>query len=279
MTGEEAVGADTGCAPLPDGGHVAYQLSGTSHGGTPILLVRPLGGTAELWGAFRAALAAVHPVISYDHRGSGRSSAPPAVVTTAALARDAVGLLDHLDVARAHVVGVSLGGMAATWLQRLAPERIATLCLASTAARGLELTNASMRRKLALAGAFARPPGDVEVRLVDRTLSPQYRRRHPDEAARIRRQVRQAPSSPVTLLRLALAGVLHDARAGLEAIDVPVLVLAGQDDGLLGVGPPRQLAAAIPGATFDVVPEAGHALTIEQPTATAARVLRFVGGG
>jgi 3-oxoadipate enol-lactonase len=269
---------DDGFVALPDGGAIAYQVRGRVHGGSPLLLVRPLGGSMALWGRFRDRLSETSRVISFDHRGAGHSSAAPAWVTTRGLARDARAVLDHLAVPRAHVFGLSLGGMAATWLAILAPTRVAKLCLASTPARGLALTHAGLRRELALAACFARPLAEVELRLVDRILSRRFREGHPEEMGRIERALHAEPAGRVALLKHALAGLMHDARSELHRIEAPTLVLAGDDDTLLGTEPPRALAAAIPGATFAIVAACGHDLTLEQPLATAARVAHFFTG-
>jgi 3-oxoadipate enol-lactonase len=274
----DAPGREAGRVPLPGGGEIAYEVDGEDRGEPPLVLLRPLGGTVALWGTFREILAARHRVISVEHRGAGRSSAAPTLVTTAGLARDVVPVLDHLGTSRFHLFGESLGGMAATWLAALAAGRVASLCLASTPLRGIELTNASIRRDLALAGAFAARPSAVEARLVHQTLSRPFRRRDPDEVRRILDVVRNDPASPGALVRLALAGAAHDARRPVATLDVPTLVLAGEDDELLGAGPPRALAAAVPGADLEVIAEAGHAITLEQPTVAATSVATFIGG-
>ena len=270
-------GDEDGRAALPDGGRLAYQIRGRRHDGTPVLLLRPLGGSMALWGAFRAALEEKHRVIAYDHRGSGHSSPAPAWVTTEGLARDALSLLDHLRAPRVHVFGISLGGMAATWLTILAPDRVARLCLASAPARGLSLTHAGLRRDLGMAACFVQPIDEVEPHLVDRILSRRFRGTHPADVRRIEEAVRAEPSTRTALLKHALAGVMHDARSGLGRIHAPTLVLAGAEDTLLGTDPPRELAAAIEGATFEILADSGHDLTLEQPLVTATRVASFFG--
>lgn len=266
---------EDGLAGLPDGGEIAYQIRGGSRLGTPVVLLRPLGGSTAIWGLFRTLLTGAFRVIALDHRGNGRSSAAPVGVTTRGLARDAIHVLDHLGIARAHVFGLSLGGMAATWLALLAPSRVARLCLASTPARGIELSHAGVRRELALAACFARPLPEVEPALVHRVLSHGFREAHPDQVRLIESTVRADPSTRTALIKHALAGLLHDARRELGRIHAPTLVLAGRNDHLLGLEAPRALAAGIPGATFEVIADAGHDLTLEQPSVTAARVARF----
>lgn len=121
-----------------EGPRLALEVSG-AHGGTPVLLLRPPGGSVVMWGAFRAALAARLRVIAFDRSGEGESDDPPRFVSTRGMGREALAVLDGLGVRRAHVFGVSLGGMAATWLAIDAPERVARVCLASTPDTGLDL--------------------------------------------------------------------------------------------------------------------------------------------
>lgn len=264
-----------GFARLPDGDELAYQIHGRAHGGIPVLLLRPLGGSMALWGAFRERLAERHRVISFDLRGTGQSSPDPAWVSTRRLARDSLQVLLYLDVPKAHVFGISFGGMIATWLAILAPTRVARLCVASAPARGLDLTRAGLRRDLALAACFARPSEHVEASLVARILSRSFREAHPDEVRRIEGIVRAEPASRIVLLKHALAAVLHDARHEVRRIESPTLVLAGQNDSLLGTEGPRALSDAIARATFEIIAGSGHALTLEQPIVTATRVSDF----
>jgi 3-oxoadipate enol-lactonase len=253
------------------GGRLAYEQHGA---GTPLLLLRPLGGSMALWGAFRAQLAQRFRVISFDLRGSGQSSAR-APLGTRAIARDALALLDALHVEQAHVFGISLGGMAATWLAIDAPARVSRLVVACAPPLGLELTHASLRRELAMAACFLRPRDEVEPALVKRVLSRAFREQHTREVAQIQEVVARHPSTRASLLRLALSGLLHRPRR-LADIRAPTLVLGASHDGLLGLGPTRELAAAIPGARWAEIEDSGHDVTLEQPQATARAVLDFL---
>lgn len=269
-------GEERGLVRLADGGNIAYEWHGRCDHGLPLLLVRPLGGSMALWGEFRERLAQYHRVLSFDFRGTGRSSGHATWLGTRGLAQEAVCVLDHVGVERVHVFGLSLGGMAASWLAIDAPTRVAGLCIASAPARGIELSVGGVHRELAMAACFLHPRQDVEASLVSRVLSREFRRAHPGEVARIERIVAATPASRTSLLKHALAGLRHDARAALPRIHSDTLVLAGSRDGLLDNTAPRALAAAIPGALFEIIADSGHDLTIEQPTVTASRVSRFL---
>ena len=275
MTRVEEV-PERGFAKLRDGAAIAYEVHGREHTGIPVLLIRPLGGSMALWGEFRARLSERVRVIAFDLRGTGRSSAEPTWVSTKGIARDSVGVLDHLGIGRTHVFGISLGGMAATWLAIRAPSRVARLCIASAPARGIAVTRAGLHRELAMAACFVRPRDEVEAGLVYRTFSARFRREHPDEVRRLERALHANPASRVALLKHALAGLLHDASRELHRIDAPTLVLAGEDDFLVGTEAVRALSRGIPEASFETITSAGHDLTLEQPCATAARALHFL---
>ena len=232
----------------------------------------------ELWGGFRRLLATRRCLVAYDPRGTGRSSAAPVGVTTRDLAEDAARLLEHLAVARADVFGLSLGGMTAEWLAIDAPEKVARLVLASTTAHGLDFVHAGVRKGLAIAKSFLSPDESAEANLLLRVLSARFRRRHPNAVARIERPVLAHPASRIELLKHAAAGARHDARDRVGDIRAPTRVLAGACDTLLGLDAQRRLADAIPGASFEVIPDAGHDITLEQPALSAERVLAFFAG-
>jgi 3-oxoadipate enol-lactonase len=260
-------------APLHE---IGYELHGEATALPPVLLFRPLGGTVDLWGEFRSTLAATFQVISFDLPGTGASAnASDWHNTTKDFARDGLDLLNHLAVPRAQVFGLSLGGMAATWLAISAPERIAKLCLASTPARGLDLSYAGLRRELSLARCFLRHDRDVESCLARRILSSRFRCEHPAEVERIVRTVHAQPTPRRVLLEHALAGFRHDVRRSLHRVEAETLVLAGKDDHLLSPSWSQALAARIDRAAFEIVEHSGHDLSLEKPRETATRVAEF----
>jgi pimeloyl-ACP methyl ester carboxylesterase len=242
---------------------------------SPILLIRPLGGSMALWGEFADALAREHRVIAFDALGTGESRGPPRA-STRDLASDARTVLDARGVGRAHVFGISLGGMVATRFAIAMPERVLALVLASTAARGLAFERAGARRGLGFARCMTHEPHQAERCIVLRVLSPEFRAEHPAEAERIADQAARLPSPRGTILAHAIAALRHDARSELARIRGRTLVLAGDRDHFLGPDACLGLAGAIARAERSVVERAGHDLTLENPGDTATRVLDFV---
>lgn len=264
-----------GFAPLPDGGRLSYTLSGPTAAPT-LLLNRPLGGSMALWGAFAEELSRSLRVISFDPRGAGRSSDVPWGFTTRDMARDAVALLDHLGIERTHVFGLSLGGMVASWIAADFAQRTDALVLASTISHAASVGLGALRRVLPVLRSLLHPGAEAEVRLVWTILSPEFRSRHPDRVTAIARKVRGAPSTRRNLLILAIAATRHETSSALARSEVKTLLLFGDWDRIASRQTETALLRELKGATLEHIPEAGHDITLEQPTLTAARVARFV---
>ena len=106
---------------------IEYVRRGT---GEPLLLIQGMSGTHASWGEPFLSLLEPHlDLIAYDHRGIGASAPRDGSFTIADLAQDAAGVLDALGIERAHVLGISMGGMVAQELAIAHPERLRTLTI------------------------------------------------------------------------------------------------------------------------------------------------------
>jgi 3-oxoadipate enol-lactonase len=234
--------------------------------GPPLLLLRPLGGTIDLWGVFRENLRENFRVIAFD---------PPPRTSTAEMARDAVELLDSLQVGKAHVFGLSLGGMVATRLAIDHGARVDRLVLASTMPWGLTARHASPKRAMSLARCLAHGDEERDACLVRRILSPRFHRERPAEVARFVDVARRHPSTRAAMVTALAAAARHDAREELHRICVETLVLIGTRDAIASPRSQRWLASAIPGARFANI-DAGHDLSLEAPIESAVAVTEFL---
>jgi pimeloyl-ACP methyl ester carboxylesterase len=114
-----------------NGVELFYELSGPT--GPPVVVFsNSLGTTLAMWDGVVPALRGRYRVLRYDTRGHGQSQVVDAPITIDDLAADLVGLLDGLEIARAHVVGLSLGGMIGQALASRSPDRVASLTLMAT---------------------------------------------------------------------------------------------------------------------------------------------------
>jgi len=263
-------------AELADGGHLSYAVAGQASSELPILLNRPLGGTMALWGPLLDTLAADFQVIAFDPRGVGRSSDLPWLHSTRAMARDALQLLNHLKLDRAHVFGLSLGGMVASWLAIDAAPRVGRLVLASTLPEPAALSHRFPRHAWAFARCLTACGAKAEVALVHEILSPQFQRAHPKQVLELEQQIRALPTKRRNLLIMLLAAASQSAESPLRHCPIQTLLLFGELDPLVGGKACRELLRALPNARFEMLTATGHDLSLERPQEVAQRIIRFL---
>lgn len=276
-----------GLARLGDGVELAYSIigpqqpaaAGSPRDELPLLLHRPLGGSMALWGEFRRRLATTYRVIAFDPQGVGRSSDVPFFYSTREMARDAVGLLDYLGVEQAHVFGLSLGGMVASYMALDAPRRVGRLVLASTLPRQAAISARALGRGLRLLRCLTKVGVQAEVCLVMRILSAQFRSDHPERLREIGQLVREVPARRRNLLALALSAARHNIEPELQGLATQTLLLFGELDPIAGQASQAELLHALPRSRLEVLARSGHDLSLEQPRTTAERVLSFLRDG
>jgi pimeloyl-ACP methyl ester carboxylesterase len=241
--------------------------------GPPLLLIQGMGGNSAHWGEpFLRELERDFELVLYDHRGIGRSGPLKGDVTTADLARDALALLDALELARTHGFGFSMGGMVAQELALAAPGRVRSLTLASTSAGGTQSKPTGGDVVQALTAAVL--SGDRE-RLMRPAFGLVVSARYAADAqnwetfAAMARQ--STPAIGVSMAQQA-AVVAHDAYGRLRGLRVPTLVLHGTEDQMLSASNGDLLASLIPGARLELLDGVGHLAYWEQPERVAALV-------
>ena len=180
------------------------------------------------------------------------------------LARDTLGLLDALGIARAHVVGASMGGMVAQHVAATWPERVASLTLIMTTSGARHLPQASLGVRHAL---LRRPENNSEEarlahfqRLFDIIGSPAYRPDPRDLRARMEASLRRSWHPAGTLRQLVAVAADGDRSPLLGRITAPTHVIHGEADPLVPVAAAHDLARKIRGSTSDLIAGMGHDL-------------------
>jgi 3-oxoadipate enol-lactonase / 4-carboxymuconolactone decarboxylase len=224
-------------------------------GAAVVMLANSLGTTLEMWDAQAAALRDRYRVLRFDHRGHR---------TVDELAKDALTLLDRLDIARVAFCGLSLGGAVGMTLARRAPERIERLILCSTTLHfGPPEQWHERAATVRSQGMDAIAPAGME-----RWFTPQA---EPDLVARFDAMLRAQPVDAYAACCEALAE--YDLRGA--DLPVPARTIAGSDD---PVTPPEKLAA-IPAERHVVIGGARHMVNAEQPDAFNAALIPFLDEG
>jgi 3-oxoadipate enol-lactonase len=237
-----------------------------------VLMVGSLGSTLEMWDPQVAALAEHFRVVRFDHRGHGKSPVVPAGFELADLGGDVTLLLDRLGVARAHVVGLSLGGMVGMWLAAHAPERVDRLALLCTSAQLGPASNWTDRA----ATVRAEGTGAIADAVLERWFTPAFATAHPELMARMREMVAGTPAEGYAACCEVVARM--DLTADLPKITAPTLAIAGADD---PATPPVHLETILAGVAdgrLAVLQSAAHLASTEQASAVNRLLLDHLRG-
>lgn len=256
-----------------------YELHGGGPG-EPVVLLMGLGTDAHGWDRQVPELARARRVLVLDNRGVGRSAKPDGPYTTADLADDVVGVMDVAGIARAHLVGLSLGGMIAQQVALRHARRVRSLTLIATYARVDRKTRETadqgagtasrVERGLGLQGLLDAGSGAaLDMRsvfgfLAPLVFSPEFLEREKDFLrAQWERSKSYGLSTPGFLGQLA-AAMGHDVLAALPTLGLPTLVVTGTADRLIKPRHSRILANAVLGARLIEVEEGTHGINLER---------------
>lgn len=248
-----------------DGAQLAVTLLGppTGSAAATVVLAHGWGASREAWAEVTGPLvAAGHPVVLYDQRGHGVSTAGTAPVTLNRLRDDLAGVLEHVDARDAILVGHSGGGYAAlayaVGVPSEAAVRLRGLVLVSTASHGQDTPAGELRMfgSRIFSRLLSHPP-------LGRRILAQMLGRRPDPAAAETTRRLFAAITPTTRADFFRTSCGMDLRPGLGAVHIPAVVLTGTADRIIAPSFGVELARALPDARLDQVPGAGHMLPLE----------------
>jgi pimeloyl-ACP methyl ester carboxylesterase len=211
-------------------------------------------------------------ILRMDCRGFGGSPPGPDALVMEQIADDAVAVLREEEIERAVVCGLSMGGYAALALARRHPDRLAGLILADTRAEPDTEEARDARAKTALR-VRDEGPGFLVDELPPKLLGETTRRERPEVVERVQEMIREADGAGVAQALEGMA-LRPDSRPFLEDVQVPALVLCGDEDELTPVAAAETLRDGIPGGRLEILPGAGHLPNLETPEAFE----RAVGG-
>ncbi len=256
---------------LVNGIHLRYETWGV--GSAPLVLLHGLGSSADDWYLQLPAFAPHFLCAAVDLRGHGLSEKPAGRYSVGQFAADVAALLRGLDLAPAHILGLSLGGMVAQQLALAQPQVVRSLVLINT-----------------LPGLW--PPPRQILRMGLRRLTPPWRTPDmaqiaervaadlfPDPAAeflRAQAAARIAANDPAAYRRATLAVARFWPGSALQRIACPTLIIAGEADRVVPGVYQARLRKALPHAPFISIPGAGHACNIDRPDLVNAAVLEFL---
>ncbi len=243
------------------GGRVTHVRVDGPVGAVPLLLLHSLGTSAEVWDAQARALAGPFRVFRPDLRGHGLSADASGPYEIADLAHDVVDVMDALHISRAHVAGLSIGGMVAQAVAHHAPNRVLSLILIDTAMAIPPAQSWLDRAALVRAQGL----GAIVDGVMARWVTPAFM--NDPAAAGLRTMLLRTPAEGYALAAEAIARA--DLTAPTGALQVSAAVIVGALDEATPVASARALATALK-ATLAVLPGVAHIPTVEAPDAVTA---------
>ena len=255
---------------------IAYERRGAMRRRRPwLVLIQGMGLDRQGWGPVLGKLRRHFRLVLVDNRGLGQSDRPAGSFTVADMAGDVVAVLDAAGIRRAHVLGASLGGMAAQELAIRHAERVDGLVLACTTP-GWPFAYPMPAASVRLLAATARMPAEAaRHRHTENALATRPGR--PDLVRRLLEVQGSRPTDSAALSAQTFAGARYASRP-LARIRACTLVLHGGADAVVDPRNGRLLAARIPGARLVTFPGLGHLLFWEDPDGFAATVASFLLG-
>ena len=254
-----------------NGMYINYELSG-KEGAKVVVLSHSLSSSMIMWEPQLEVLEPHFQVLRYDMRGHGQSDAPEGAYTLEQLAADVIGLLDALGLKTVHFVGLSIGGMIGQCLGLNHADRLARLVLCdTTAVIPTEARQLFVEREQAARekGMAALVQGTLE-----RWFTPGYLQENPPVVDRIRNQVLATPVAGYVGCSQAIMGLNYLDR--LSEIQLPTLIMVGEDDPGTPVSASEAIHERIPGSRLEVLPHAAHLSNIEQAQAFNAHLMGFL---
>lgn len=256
---------------------VHYDLAGPDD--APVLLfANSIGTSFHIWDAMVPALARRWRLLRYDMRGHGLTEATPvgdggSGYSMDLLADDVLALMDALGIARAHVCGLSIGGMVAQRLAVKAPERVDALVLCDTA--GLIGPPSVWTDRIAAIRARGLP--SIAEGVMARWFTQRFRAERPDLVRGYVTMLGRTDRDGYIGCGMAIRDA--DLRADNARIAARTLVVVGDEDAATPPALARELAESIPGALLAAIPGAAHLPCVEQPAALAAIIDDFLTKG
>ena len=262
-----------------NGHRVAYELRGT---GVPLVLIAGTGYPGATWPPeFVAPLAKRHAVLTFDHRGTGRTPPTEARYSTRLFATDALGLMDALGLGAAHVLGHSMGGRVAQWMALDRPERLRTLILAATGP-GQFRDDRPVTRGIPVHAAKHLVEMGYERYMREHIaatfFTPEFAAAHPDRVRSLHDAFWAHRPDLENYLRHVVARQEHQTAERIGEIRTPTLVLVGdRDTATMGTGVHTEqsdfLMRHLPVATLRVIAGVAHGYFWQEPVLTAQIVL------
>jgi pimeloyl-ACP methyl ester carboxylesterase len=252
---------------------IAYRVLGEGH---PVILLHPFPVNHEFWLPVAGALSTRYRVILPDLRGHGDSDLGEGPATMAKHAADLSRVMDDAEIPRAPVVGVSIGGYALFEFWRNHKNRVTAIGLCNTKAQA-DTADARAARLQAANEVLERGAEPFFENMIPRLMGQTTRETRPDLVSGALRMMRKMSPEDVAQVQRGMAE-RPDSVDTLKTINVPTLLITGEEDILTGRDEAELMRRHIPNSDLRVIPKAGHYSPWEQPEAVTTLLRQFLDG-
>ena len=254
-----------------DDAELAYEVMGS---GPPVILLHPFPSNHEFWLPAADALSSRYRLIIPDLRGHGDSDIGEGPASMAKHAQDVARICDHEEVGRGVFAGVSIGGYLMFEFWRRYRGRVAALALCNTRAQA-ETPESRAARLQSAADVLERGTEPFVDTMLGRLLGKTTQDSRPDVVASVRKMMLKMSPLDINLVQKGMAD-RPDSMATLKTINIPVLLIAGEEDVATPVGEAELMRQNIPEARLQVIPKGGHYAVFEQPEESGRVVRQFL---
>ncbi|OCT16755.1 hypothetical protein A8709_08830 [Paenibacillus pectinilyticus] len=233
--------------------------------GAPIILLHGFPLDHRMWQSQVDALSPSYRVIAPDFRGMGQSDVPVSPMSLTHYAQDILAIMDEKGIEKATLGGFSMGGYVALALLRLAPERFSALIFANTRPEPDGQEGRKNRMNMAV-NLYDKGPAAARDAMLPKLVTPATLQDQPQLIDDLRTAMDSMPAEGLVHASIAMA-FREDSVELLSSIQVPTLVIAGEQDAIAPPDVMKAMADRIAGAQFHVIPSASHLTPMEKPEA------------
>jgi 3-oxoadipate enol-lactonase len=250
---------------------MAYTDMGT---GDPVVLIHGYPFNRSLWGEQVAALSESYRVIAPDLRGFGETESSAGPATMNQMAQDVAHLLDHLEIERAVIGGLSMGGYVALAFYKQFPARVRALVLADTRAQA-DSEEAKQTRAQQAERALSEGMAGIADAMLPKLLTPETVSKRPEIVKRVRDMMLKTKPEGAASALLGMAQ-RDDQTQLLLSISAPALILVGAEDAITPVADSEQMQQVIADSRLVVIENAGHVSNLERTEQFNEALLDFL---
>jgi len=250
-----------------------YETFG-ERGGMPVVLIHGFPFSSQMWQDQVASLRSRYRVVTYDIRGHGESEVGDGQYTIELFVDDFFQLLDHLQIEKTAVVGLSMGGYITLRAIERNPERFRALVLCDTRSEA-DTNESKLKRAATIRLVKAAGVEKFAADFVKSIFAPQTFERDPETVQFIQDIIEETSPTAIVGTLLALAA-RTDTTPSLPNINVPTLILVGEHDPLTPPSAAEEMHAKIANSELHVIPDAAHMSNLENPEVFNQRLLDFL---